>query len=273
MAFKYNKARKIYANDPKNPGKRIPVGQKQYGYGKVRYISYGPLEKKKPTMKDFFRAIARDSGLLRNKIESTLDNLGFSKSDSKGNRYLEIDPGNKNIQEAKAIALDAQRLPSVDAPNTRNTGALKYTPKQKDYKITSASANKKRTSGGRVLTKPAPVRMSNVVELENFVQRNMVAVSKNSGGANTMREDYKINSLMANKPRTSGGRVKKKNPAAEWWRNTGGTTIPKYGDYNTIGQNNRNLKQKNNKSFQMPAWWKKMKARYDADQDWKGNPR
>lgn len=267
--------RKIYKTDSK--GKRVVAGTLSTvgatGGSKWKYTP--KVERKKPTMQDFFKAVARDSGLLKKKFQKFADTVRSTGGGltSTGDVVIKLDQGNKNLIEAKGIAYDAQRLPSVNAPNTRNTGALKYTPKQKDYKITSASANKKRTSGDRVLTKPAPVRMSNVVELENFVQRNMAAVSKNSGGANTMREDYKITSLIANKPRTSGSRVKKKNPAAEWWRTTGGTTVPKYGDYNTIGQNNRNLKQKNNKSFQMPSWWKKMKAKYDAGLDIKGDPR
>lgn len=263
--------RKVYKTNAK--GKRVVAGTlttNKAGKSGYKIIDHTP--RKKATWKEFKYAFARDSGLLKRKFDDAVSKLGLKKL-STGEYVGVIDKGSKNIIEAKGIAYDAQSLPSVDAPNTRNTSALKYTPKQKDYKITSASANKKRTSGGRVLTTPTPVRMSNVVELENFVQKNMAAVSKTSGGANTMREDYKINSLMANKPRTSGGRVKKKNPAAEWWRKTGGTTVPNYGDYNTIGQNTRNLKKKNNKSFQMPAWWKKMKARYNADQDAWGNPR
>ena len=62
MAIQYNKARKIYANDPNNPGRRIPVGQKRWGYGKVEYVSFGPVPKKPKSsgpnfIQNFFRSL------------------------------------------------------------------------------------------------------------------------------------------------------------------------------------------------------------------------
>lgn len=47
------KFQKIYANDPKRPGRRIVVGTKKTQGGKVTYISKGPVEKKRPTMSNF----------------------------------------------------------------------------------------------------------------------------------------------------------------------------------------------------------------------------
>jgi hypothetical protein len=51
------KFQKIYADDPKRPGKRIVVGTKKTQGGKVTYISKGPVEKKKPTMSNFLATL------------------------------------------------------------------------------------------------------------------------------------------------------------------------------------------------------------------------
>ena len=51
------KFQKIYADDPKRPGRRIVVGTKKTQGGKVTYISKGPVEKKKPTMSNFLATL------------------------------------------------------------------------------------------------------------------------------------------------------------------------------------------------------------------------
>jgi len=270
--------KKIYKTDSK--GKRVVAGTlttyKATGNSKWRFIP--KTERKKPTMQDFFKAVARDSGMLKKKVQKFADAVKKTGGGltSKGDVIIKLDEGNKNLREAKGIAYDAQRLPSVDAPNTRNTGALKYTPKQKDYKITSASANKKRTSGGRVLTKPAPVRMSNIVELENFVQKNMSAATKPKRSTNIMSERTPEFVPIATTPKTTTTDFSNPNKAygkldlkkvKEWWKQRD-KKIPK----NTYNYD-RNILQKNNKSFQMPAWYKKYKALWDADLDITGKPR
>lgn len=49
--------RKIYADDPNRPGRRIVVGTKKTQGGKVSYISKGPIKKEKPTMSNFLAAL------------------------------------------------------------------------------------------------------------------------------------------------------------------------------------------------------------------------
>jgi hypothetical protein len=271
--------KKTYKTDAK--GKRVVAGTlttyKATGGSKWRYIP--KTERKKPTMQDFFKAVARDSGMLKKKVQKFADVVRKTGGGltSTGDVVIKLDQGNKNIQEAKGIASDAKRLPSVDAPNTRNTGALKYTPKQKDYKITSASANKKRTSGGRVLTKPAPVRMSNVVELENFVQKNMAAATSKNRGTSLMKEYQRSPEFVPIKVDTSTAKKDFSNPnkaygeldtkkVAEWWKQRD-KKIPT----NTYTYD-RNLNQKTNKA-KLPKWMKTIKYNWSNNLNIFGNPK
>lgn len=49
--------KKIYADDPNRPGRRIVVGTKKTQGGKVTYISKGPVKKEKPTMSNFLASL------------------------------------------------------------------------------------------------------------------------------------------------------------------------------------------------------------------------
>lgn len=51
------KFKKIYADDPNRPGRRIVVGTKKTQGGKVTYISKGPVRKEKPTMSNFLASL------------------------------------------------------------------------------------------------------------------------------------------------------------------------------------------------------------------------
>jgi len=271
--------RKIYKTNEK--GKRVVAGTLSTvgatGGSKWKYTS--KVERKKPTMQDFFKAVARDSGMLKNKVQKFADAVRSTGGGltSKGDVVIKLDQGNKNLIEAKGIAYDAQRLPSVNAPNTRNTGALKYTPKQKDYKITSASANKKRTSGGRILTTPAPVRMSNIVELENFVQKNMSAATKSSRGTNLMTENKRTPEFVPVQVNTTTPKKDFSNPnkaygefdakkVVEWWKKRD-KKIPT-NSYNI----NRNFNQTTNKA-KAPKWMKNIKYNWDNNLNIFGKPK
>lgn len=120
---------------------------------------------------------------------------------STGEIVTTLDPGNKNIIEAKGIAYDAKtNLPSKNTFRDDFTNLVKPLKVTRSYTTPKALRTNVAYRGDGTANKP--VRMSNVVSLEKFVRDNMATATR------TMAEGPKKKlKMFPNRSRVSGSAI------------------------------------------------------------------
>ena len=145
--------------------------------GKKGY-TYRPKRTKQDRQRTATAKFIRTTGGFK-KLKAFITDLTKSGGGvtSKGDIYQVIAPGNKNIMEAKGIASDAKTmLPSKNM--IRDDFKNLYKPLNVTREYTPPKALRTDTAYRGSGRANRPVRMSNVVSLENFVRKNMATATK-----------------------------------------------------------------------------------------------
>ena len=164
------KFQKIYANDPKRPGRRIVVGQKTYGQGKVTYKSFGPVEKKKPTMSNFLAKLF--APIIKSKIEERVDkesqristDLGIpyepkTKTFTLSSNFLDFRQATDKVETERRLAFEKERaktLANIEKEKQRRAGLIGSEP-DIDTRINQFTLQKLPSSGTSLKSSPPSV--------------------------------------------------------------------------------------------------------------------
>lgn len=145
--------------------------------GKKGYTYIPKISKKDRQRTVTAKFISKTAGFKKFKAFITDLTKSGGGMTSKGDIYQVIAPGNKNIMEAKGIASDAKTmLPSKNM--IRDDFKNLYKPLNVTQQYTPPKALRTDTAYRGSGKANRPVRMSNVVSLENFVQKNMANATK-----------------------------------------------------------------------------------------------